>query len=192
MDKTQPSLHRLQLRCVADKPEQNVRIQFPLRRHCTQLNICFYFIFGFVKNPVPNLCADCARLRLSAAALEAAILTPSQIRAARAGLDWKQKDLARLARVHPRTIKKIERGQVRPQRETAAGIAKAFAAAGVSFAGNTGVSLPQIIAPLAPAVRVPRPAPPVITRVITPAPQRPAADSLFGLLAEAFANRPKD
>jgi DNA-binding XRE family transcriptional regulator len=74
--------------------------------------------------------------------LEAAILSPSQIRAARAGLDWKQKDLARLAKIHPRTIKKIERGQVCPQRETAAGIAQAFAAAGVTFAGNTGVSLP--------------------------------------------------
>lgn len=60
-------------------------------------------------------------------------LSPSQIRAARAGIDWTQLELAERARVHVRTIKQLERGRVNPQAGTQRRIANTFAKAGIQF-----------------------------------------------------------
>lgn len=78
--------------------------------------------------------------------------TPQQIRAARAGLDWTQRQLAKAAGIHARTIKMIERGKVAPQAATWRGIAKAFATHGVLFGEDRRtVILPD------PAAAPPRP-----------------------------------
>lgn len=67
-------------------------------------------------------------------------ISPAQISAARAGLGWRQTDLANRAGVHARTIKQIENGKVEPQNATAAGIVRAFGIAGVTF-GSDGRSV---------------------------------------------------
>jgi DNA-binding XRE family transcriptional regulator len=69
-------------------------------------------------------------------------ISPAQIRAARAGLDWTQRQLAERAGVHHRTIKQIERGRTKPLNATASRIARAFTTAGVAFDGAGIVRLP--------------------------------------------------
>ena len=72
------------------------------------------------------------------------MITPAQIRAARAILQWRQADLAREAGVSDITIKNIERGVSDPRASTLGAIEGAFEKAGVTFVqdiatGSTGV-----------------------------------------------------
>ena len=62
-----------------------------------------------------------------------AMITPAQIRAARAMLGWKQTDLAAQAGVSEISIKNIERGTTDPRGSTLAKLQAAFEAAGVHF-----------------------------------------------------------
>lgn len=67
------------------------------------------------------------------------MITPAQIRAARALVGWKQVELAAASGVSEISIKNIERGATDPRSSTLDAIEKAFAAAGVVFlsAGDT-------------------------------------------------------
>jgi predicted transcriptional regulator len=76
------------------------------------------------------------------------VITPAQIRAARAFLDWKQTDLAKAAGISEIALKNIERGKTDPRMSTIAAIEKAFDEAGLVFlrpgdirAGGAGVRL---------------------------------------------------
>lgn len=64
---------------------------------------------------------------------DAAMLTPGQIRAARALLGWKQTDLATASGVSEISIKNIERGVTDPRASTLRAIQSAFEEAGVIF-----------------------------------------------------------
>jgi len=65
--------------------------------------------------------------------LQAAMITPAQIRAARAILGWKQTDLCRLSGVSEMSIKNIERGITDARASTLSSIQQAFLDAGVVF-----------------------------------------------------------
>lgn len=67
------------------------------------------------------------------------MITPPQIRAARALIGWKQSDLAAASGVSEISIKNIERGATDPRSSTLDAIQKAFIQAGVVFldAGDT-------------------------------------------------------
>jgi predicted transcriptional regulator len=72
------------------------------------------------------------------------MIIPEQIRAARAMLGWRQRDLAAKSGVSAIGIKNIETGQVDPRLSTVAAIERAFAEAGIMFidensAGGPGV-----------------------------------------------------
>jgi transcriptional regulator with XRE-family HTH domain len=61
------------------------------------------------------------------------VLTPAQIRAARALLGWRQLDLARASGISEISIKNIERGATDPRRSTLLAIQTALERAGVEF-----------------------------------------------------------
>ena len=61
------------------------------------------------------------------------MITPPQIRAARALLKWRQADLAEASGVSEIAIKNIERGQTDPKATTLTAIQSAFNKAGVIF-----------------------------------------------------------
>lgn len=61
------------------------------------------------------------------------VITPPQIRAARALLGWKQADLASASGVSEISIKNIERGTTDPRASTLGKIETAFIQAGVVF-----------------------------------------------------------
>lgn len=61
------------------------------------------------------------------------MLTPAQLRMARAALQWTQKDLAQRARVHANAIKAIEAGKSDPKQSTLIALRTALANAGVEF-----------------------------------------------------------
>lgn len=63
----------------------------------------------------------------------AAMITPAQIRAARALLGWKQSDLAAASGVSEISVKNIERGATDARGSTLAKLQEAFQAAGVQF-----------------------------------------------------------
>lgn len=63
----------------------------------------------------------------------AAMITPAQIRAARALIGWKQSDLAAKSGVSEISIKNIERGATDARSSTLASIQSAFLEAGVVF-----------------------------------------------------------
>ncbi|MGJ4855540.1 helix-turn-helix domain-containing protein [Labrys sp. La1] len=63
----------------------------------------------------------------------AAMITPAQIRAARALVGWKQIELAEASGVSEISIKNIERGVTDAKASTLAAIQDAFRAAGVVF-----------------------------------------------------------
>lgn len=63
----------------------------------------------------------------------AAVITPAQIRAARALLGWKQTDLAEKSGVSEISIKNIERGVTDPRASTLQAIQDAFAKHKVEF-----------------------------------------------------------
>ena len=67
------------------------------------------------------------------------VLAAAQLRAARAMLEWSSDFLAERARVHRRTIRKLERGKATPQRRTIARIVAAIEAGGVEFIEDGGV-----------------------------------------------------
>lgn len=78
----------------------------------------------------------------------AAMITPAQIRAARALIGWKQSDLAIASGVSEISIKNIERGATDPRSSTLDAIQRAFADAHVVFLepgdtrdGGSGVRL---------------------------------------------------
>ena len=62
------------------------------------------------------------------------MISPSQLRAARALLDWSQPDLAERSGVSIGTIKTFENGKSEPKRPTLIAWRNAFADAGVVFA----------------------------------------------------------
>lgn len=62
-----------------------------------------------------------------------AMITPAQIRAARALIGWKQTDLAAASGIAEISIKNIERGATDPRGSTLAAIQNAFSQAGVVF-----------------------------------------------------------
>lgn len=61
------------------------------------------------------------------------MITPSQIRAARALLGWRQADLAEASGISAVAIKNIEREETDPKATTLTAIQKAFTKAGVIF-----------------------------------------------------------
>jgi transcriptional regulator with XRE-family HTH domain len=61
------------------------------------------------------------------------MITPAQIRAARALLGWRQADLAEASGVSEIAIKNIERGSTDPKATTLTNIQDAFTKAGVIF-----------------------------------------------------------
>lgn len=69
------------------------------------------------------------------------MLTPEQVRAARAILDWSQQELADKAGTARMTIRYIEEGKVQPQRGTLADIRRVFDEHGIEFIGERGVAL---------------------------------------------------
>lgn len=71
--------------------------------------------------------------RHGAAAYVAAMITPAQIRAARALIGWKQADLSEASGVSEISIKNIERGATDARSSTLAAIQAAFLRAGVVF-----------------------------------------------------------
>ena len=60
----------------------------------------------------------------------------AQLRAARVMLAWTSDDLARLARMHRHTLRKLECGKASPQRGTLSRIVAALEAGGVEFTGG--------------------------------------------------------
>lgn len=65
--------------------------------------------------------------------LQAVMITPAQIRAARALIGWKQTDLASASGVSEMSVKNIERGVTDPRGSTLGAIQDAFTKAGVVF-----------------------------------------------------------
>lgn len=61
------------------------------------------------------------------------VITPAQIRAARALLGWQQKELAERCGLSEVAIKNIERGRSDPRSSSLAAIIKAFDEAGLVF-----------------------------------------------------------
>ncbi len=70
---------------------------------------------------------------LDMAAYRPAVITPAQIRAARALLGWRQADLARDAGISAIAVKNIERGATDPRTSTMNKIQQTFDRAGVMF-----------------------------------------------------------
>jgi DNA-binding transcriptional regulator YiaG len=66
-------------------------------------------------------------------------LTPTQCRAARAGLEWSREYLAQLAGLAERTVTDFERKTRDPLRNSKAAMRSAFEKAGVAFEGTDGI-----------------------------------------------------
>lgn len=67
------------------------------------------------------------------AVYDTAMITPAQIRAARALLGWKQTDLADASGLSEMTVKNIERSNADPRASTLRAVEEAFERAGVIF-----------------------------------------------------------
>lgn len=65
--------------------------------------------------------------------IQEVMITPAQIRAARALIGWKQTDLAAAAELSEMSIKNVEKDGADPRSSTLAKIEAAFEAAGVIF-----------------------------------------------------------
>lgn len=63
----------------------------------------------------------------------AAMITPRQIRAARALLDWSQQELADRAIISLNALARLERGVVDPRASTLSAVEKALTKAGIEF-----------------------------------------------------------
>lgn len=89
------------------------------------------YILGTIKDKITE--KDILLSSQFAVAYPATMITPSQIRAARALLGWKQTDLAKAAEVSEISIKNIERGATDARGSTLGKIQAAFTSAGVQF-----------------------------------------------------------
>jgi predicted transcriptional regulator len=73
------------------------------------------------------------------------VVTPEQVRAARAWLSWSQDDLSSKAGVSQRSIARYEQGRSVPYDDTLVKLRNAFEAAGIRFhftgMSGTGISL---------------------------------------------------
>ncbi len=69
------------------------------------------------------------------------MITIKQIKAARALLEWKQEDLARISGISLAAINKLERNLVSPRQHTLQTLQQSFAQAGVEFIDGPGVRL---------------------------------------------------
>jgi predicted transcriptional regulator len=69
------------------------------------------------------------------------MITPAQVRGARAQLGWSQDDLVRESLVSRPTIADFELGKRTPQARTVADIVRALESAGIRFFGEGGVEL---------------------------------------------------
>jgi transcriptional regulator with XRE-family HTH domain len=67
------------------------------------------------------------------------MITPEQIRAARALLDWSTAELARRTGLTVNGLNKIERGHVNAQRDTLDRVQSCFERAGIAFLGENGL-----------------------------------------------------
>lgn len=65
-------------------------------------------------------------------------ITPSQLRAARALLNWSRIDLAKAAATTERTIARVELGETEPRTSTALAIQHALEDAGIIFIPSNG------------------------------------------------------
>jgi transcriptional regulator with XRE-family HTH domain len=61
------------------------------------------------------------------------MISTAQLRGARAMLGWTFNELTRRSKIHRRTIRKLEKGEAKPQRQTLARILAALAAGGIEF-----------------------------------------------------------
>lgn len=68
------------------------------------------------------------------------VVTPAQLRGARAMLNWTRKELRAVSGVSVDTIKNIECGKFSPQATTVEKITQAFSAQGIEFIGQLGVT----------------------------------------------------
>jgi DNA-binding XRE family transcriptional regulator len=68
------------------------------------------------------------------------MITPEQIRAARALLNWSQNDLAEASEIASQSIKNIERGVTDPRLSTAVAIKTTLEKAGVQFLDGGAVA----------------------------------------------------
>lgn len=75
------------------------------------------------------------------AGYHAVMMTPAQIRAARALLGWKQTELAEAAGVSEISVKNIERGATDARGSTLGKIQSAFEAAGLEIIPTGGASI---------------------------------------------------
>jgi len=67
------------------------------------------------------------------------IITPAQLRGARAMLDWSRKELRAVTGISVETIKNIECGKFVPQAATVSTIIQCFSVHGVQFIGQLGM-----------------------------------------------------
>lgn len=65
-------------------------------------------------------------------------ISPAQLRAARALVDWSREDLAAAAGATSRTIARLEGGETDPRQATTKAIRSALEAAGVEFIAENG------------------------------------------------------
>ncbi|MGK9198984.1 helix-turn-helix domain-containing protein [Sinorhizobium meliloti] len=66
------------------------------------------------------------------------MITPAQIKAARAMLDWKQTDLAAAAGLSEMSVKNVEKGQKDSRMSTIQAIRSALESAGIIFIDQNG------------------------------------------------------
>lgn len=71
------------------------------------------------------------------------MLTPAQIRMARAALRWTRDDLAKAAGLNPTTVSHVESGRRRTYADTLARVEQALREAGVEFAEHGWVRKPR-------------------------------------------------
>ena len=68
-------------------------------------------------------------------------MSPTQVKMARAALDWSSRDLARTSGVHHNTISNFEIGKYAGKPATMKKLRKALEKAGVEFINSNGVRL---------------------------------------------------
>ena len=74
----------------------------------------------------------------------AIVMTPAQLRAARALLDWSRERLAEASGTHVNSVRNFEQGTSDPKRSTLLAWQKALAKAGVEFTAETAEHGPGV------------------------------------------------